>query len=342
MEIPSMSNPVIRNGLHNVLVLTAFLIATCSVSLADVAVLHEKGPTSGSAFSNPGLTVVQDPQPKIQMTSADVEIRLRRGESNQLAADCDAQFLLKDNGPPQTESRKFLAAFPVSGLSTKIVTITNFSVTIDGEQPATVFRRTIVVSKWEAHLQDTAIFGQLEARFQAESTPREWGITLADKSVYRGAYVWEQKTTPGKSSRVHVKYSVILIPQSIHYSKSYARSEGDSEVIPFRDLNIDKWNDQYYFFDYVLMSGSTWDGPIGHETITLTADPNLHFSMFATGEGPRSPVGYHPQKNEYYAQIGMTPMKEYRKWEISGKPDSDLLISIPASAVDLGPPSPSK
>jgi hypothetical protein len=323
-------------------VLTSFFIVSCTNSFADVAVLHEKGPTSGSIFSNPGITNVPDSIPKIQMKSAEVTIRLRRGEVNQLAADCDADFLLEDDGPPSVNGHEYLTAFPVSGLSTKIVSISNFSVTVDGQQPATVFRRTIVVSKWQAHLEDTAVFGQLEARFQPDSNKGDWGITLADKSVYRGAYVWEQKTTPGKIARVHVKYSVILLPQSIHYSKTYVRSEGDSEVIPFRDLNIDKWNDQYYFFDYVLMSGSTWDGPIGHETITLTADPSLHLSMFATEDGPRSPVGYHPQKTDFGGQIGMTPMQEYRKWEISGKPDWDLLISIPASAIDLGLPAPSK
>jgi hypothetical protein len=337
-----MTNPFIRRGQLALLVLTVFVLETCPSSLADVAVLHEKGPTSGSIFSNPGLTNTPDSLPKIQMKSADVTIRLRRSDTNQLAADCEADFVLEDEAPSSAEIHKYLTAFPVSGLSTKIVSISNFSVTVDGHQPPTVFRRTIVVSKWEAHLQDAAVSGQLEAQFQPDSKKKDWGIVLADKSVYRGAYVWEQETTPGKTARVHVKYSVILLPQSIHYSKTYARSEGDNEVIPFRDLNIDKWNDQYYFFDYVLMSGSTWDGPIGHETITLTADPSLHLSMFATEDGPRSPVGYHPQKTDFGGHIGMTPTKEYRRWEISGKPDWDLLISIPASAVDLGLPVPSK
>lgn len=337
-----MANSIIRMGLLKLLAIPAFFLVTGLSSFADVAVLHEKGPASGGIFSNPGLTKTPDPIPKVQMKSAEVTIRLRRSDSNQLAADCSADFLLEDQGPASTENHKYLVGFPVSGLSTKIVSITSFSVTVDGQQPATVFRRTIVVSKWEAHLLDAAVFGQLEARFQPDPKKRDWGITLADDSVYRGAYVWEQRTTPGKTTQVHVKYSVILLPQSIHYSKTYARSEGDNEVIPFRDLNIDKWNDQYYFFDYILMSGSTWDGPIGHETITLTADPSLHLSMFATEEGPRSPVGYHPHKTDFGGEIGMTPMKEYRKWEISGKPDWDLLISIPASAVDLGSPTPSK
>ena len=140
-------------------------------------------------------------------------------------------------------------------------------------------------------------------------------------------------------------YTVILRPQSIHYTKSYESADDDEEVIPFQDIPIDKWKDQYFFFDYVLLSGATWDGPIGRETIELSAEPALRLDLSQILVVPRSPVGFRPRGlpidgGEWSETMVLDGI---RRWVIEKtKPDSDLLLAIPASMIKSEAPSASK
>src|SRR4051812_27954257 len=94
------------------------LIATASLAVrADVAVLREKGPFSGTAFANPGLMRGSAADAKVSMRSADVQIRLSRGPNDTLVAKCEAVFELADNANPTSTPQDILVAFPVSGLS---------------------------------------------------------------------------------------------------------------------------------------------------------------------------------------------------------------------------------
>lgn len=326
--------------LLRLIVITASLVGTF-LSRADVAVLREKGPLSAAAFSNPGLVDSGGPGAKIAMRSADVRIRLTRGTEDTLIAKCEAEFDLVNTSAGEMKTEDILVAFPVTGLTSNIVTVRDFAVTVDDQQPATVLRRTIAVSRRQFKVEDKPIFGQLDAHFHAERNKTTWGVTLTDQSVYPNAYVWAQATKPGATSRVKVSYSATLRPQPLRYSKSYVASDTDSDVIPFADLAVDRWNDNYYFFDYILLSGSTWEGPIGREKITLTIDPELHLSPHKIESlNRRSPIGHPPLQLPpvsvvYEAEFSVTKSGAI-EWNIPGKPFSDILIAIPKSAVGAG------
>jgi hypothetical protein len=305
---------------------------------ADVAVLREKGPWSGTAFSNPGLVEGAAPGTKIAMRTANVRIQLSRGQGETLVAKCEAEFELVNTMPGKSKAGDILVAFPVTGLASKIVTVSDFTVLIDGRRPATVLRQAIIVSRRSMETKDTPIHGQLEARFHVKDPQRTWGVTLADESIYRNAYVWAQATTPGEVSRVKVAYSVALRPQAIRYTKSYSSSDTDDDVIPFADLGIHKWDEDHYFFDYVLMSGSTWDGPIGKESIKLEIDPSLRLAPERIETLQRQPIGRHRDAQKktgaaYSESVTPTGME----WTVTGKPDGDLLIAIPKSALGAAP-----
>lgn len=301
-----------------------------------MAVLREKGPHSGSAFSNPGLVADAPAGLKVTMKTADVKIHLRAGEGDTLKADCTAEFEMEDSSPAELAGQLYLVGFPVTGLSSKIVTIDNFAVKVDGKEPATVLRQAIAISRRESKLKDNAISGALDAHLAPKTDGKQWSVGYIDESWYRASYVWQQTARPKTITKVQVAYSVTLHPQSIHYSKSYEGEASDWEVIPFGDIKVDKWKDQYYFFDYVLLSGATWDGPIGRETIEVTTDSALHHTLhpvmrerpIGCRPGPETGIGASEGSQSWDFSKGTT------RWELeNAKPMSDLLFSIPVSAV---------
>lgn len=316
-------------------------------SRADIAVLREKGPHSGSAFSNPGLIADAPADLKVAMKTADVKIHLRPGDGDTLKADVTAEFELEDSSPAELAGQLYLVGFPVTGLSSKIVTIDNFAVTVDGEPPATVLRQAITISRREAKLSDSPVSGKLDARFALKHSDSEWEVNYAGDNAYRASYVWQQAAHPGASLHVQVWYTVTLHPQSIHYSKSYDDDESDWDVIPSKSLKGDRWNDQFYFFDYVLRSGATWDGVIGQEVVEVTSDPKLGLAADNVILQRRKPTRALNDDGTELPELESPPhgvpgkvgqsvdtKRGTIRWMLeNGDPSEDLLIAIPLSAI---------
>ena len=236
-----MNTPTTAKLIRNLTLLCLILAFGAPHAHADVATLREKGPKSGALFSNLGLSEMSA-DVKVAMRDAKVKIVLKKGEGNTLLAECEANFLLENLAPAKTGPQDFLVAFPVTGLRSNVVKIENFSVTVDGKTPPLVLRQSIALSKRESKLQDTAVAGQLDARFAPEKSKRQWGVGLVDDNIYSQSYVWSQRTVPGSKSEVRVTYRVLLKPQTIAYGRSYNRASDDSEVIPFENLRVDTDN----------------------------------------------------------------------------------------------------
>lgn len=322
---------------------------TASVGLADVAVLREKGPWSGSIGSNIGLLAEQSPVTKITMVSAEVKIHLKRGEKDQLKAECTADFVLEDHSEKDSSPQEFLVGFPVTGLNSKTVTVDDFSVEINGEKPATVFRQAIAITRRQHQLKDIKIYGRLAEKYELKPENNQWGIKLTNEIIYPNAYVWSQKSVPKSTIRVRVTYVAILRPQFLHYSKSYESLPTDGEVVPFSNLWVEKWDEPYYLFDYILVSGSTWDGPIGHEKVTFSVEPALALPLRSILGVSRNYVGYSdtgtgrprmPDGPSEAIDPGEANYDEHGvpHWVIKGEPQYDLLFAIPVSALGTAKP----
>lgn len=322
------------------------LIFLCVIAIAqaDIAVLREKGPKSGAAFANIGALTGDAAAESVAMKSADVTIHLKRGEGDALVAECEAKFLLADERDANATALEFLAAFPVTGLRSGVVAVKSFRVETDGERPATVLRRAIEVSRRDWKVEDMPIHGQLDARFRSEyrhemfSDPR---LKLGT-SAYLAAYAWPMRIRPQQTTAVKVSYVVELMPQTVSYTKSYEETPGDEDVIPFADLKITNPKSRHYFFDYVLVSGATWHGSIGVETIKLTWDASLGNKRLHIETGSRTPLGgwsdASPERSEA-STAWPDQWEDYAiVWKITGKPQRDVLIAIPETA--LSPKSP--
>ena len=304
-----------------------FSIFSSARGFADVTMLETTGPRTGSLFSNPGVVAAHLSTLKVSMASADVKIFVHRGKGEELAAECDASFVLKDRSNPASGSHDFLVAFPVTGMNSKIVTVDSFSVLVEGNAPQKVFRNTVVVvSPWETKSTDPKFS---DSQPIAELYPEDHDtIMRSDENWYRNAFVWLQTSKPGTITHVHISYTATLRPQSIYYAKAYSKTF-DDEVLPFDDNPASKWDQRYYFFDYILISGSTWFGAIGKETINLTLDPELHIAAGAVESGLRRPVGSNPRLNRIEDHSRYSEGPENTEWEIEGKPSSDIVFAIP-------------
>ena len=325
------------------------LAAAALVARADIAVLREKGPHSGSAFSNPGLIADAPAGLKVAMKTADVKIHLRPGDGDTLKADVTANFVLEDSSPAELAGQLYLVGFPVTGLSSKIVTIDNFAVMVDGKTPATVLRQCIGTHFRAMRAEDTPVNGKLTSQTINEKSPSAWSVQYEGKAGYRSSYIWQQSAVPAKTVKVHVTYSFTLHPQSIHYSKTYDREEDGDARIPFKTLNVDNWNDRHFFFDYVLRSGATWAGAIGEETILISVDPALGLNLreiipmeFRRSEelerqkSNQEAAGYEPEENDLRASEQWKqdePAHSVRFTLQNEDPEFDLLLAIPLSAI---------
>lgn len=322
--------------------------ATALAARADIAVLREKGPHSGSAFSNPGLIANAPAGLRVAMKTADVKIHLRPGDGDTLKADCTAEFKMEDSSPAELAGQLYLVGFPVTGLSSKIVTIDQFKVTIDGKEPPMVLRQCIGTHFMSMRAVDTPLVGELASLTINEKSSSAWSVHYADSLYYRSSYIWQQATAPASPVRVHVAYQVTLHPQSIHYSKTYDSDEDGDAVIPFKSLTVDG-EDQHFFFDYALRSGATWNGTIGQESITVSIDPALGLHLMqihpmafrkskelaqrdAKFENDDNEPGYDDIRNS--DQWKMDDRSNSVRFDLANMdPEFDLLLAIPLSAI---------
>jgi len=305
---------------------------------ADMSTLQVQGPSSASVISTPGLAV--STAAVTRMKSAAVNIVLRRGDGDKLVASCVAVFAMESKTAEPKMVWTDLVAFPVTGLRGGALEIKTFSVTVDGVRPPTVFRKYI---SFPSGMADTAIYGKLDQKFTSRHGDHGMVILnqLVDGTTYFDAYLWSQEFASGSESTVEVKYEVALTPQPVSYRKTFMHG-GNPDLVPFDALRLPDEVGRAYFFDYVLLSGATWLGPIGHESITLRFDPSIA-PITLNDEDEVIAFGRHISR---YGQddlkesiermrAGLGPEHFKRQadtfvWEIvNEKPREDILVQIP-------------
>src|SRR5208283_2918166 len=141
-----------------------------------------KGPKAGSLFSNPGVSALSPKDLKIAMREADVKIHLRPAGGGNLGADVTATFELDDLAPGSAGPRTYLVAFPVTGLRSRVLTVSGFKVLVDGKEPAIVLRHSIAVGYNRVNLEDTVVYGQFDAHFAPDNEPSYSGANLVDET----------------------------------------------------------------------------------------------------------------------------------------------------------------
>jgi hypothetical protein len=248
----------------------AILVAVAilsGIARADVSELGVIGPHSGPGFSN--LGAITKAAVATTLTKADVLIELQGRKGDDLTAACTAVFDFDTDPGLSKGGETLLVAFPVTAFSDDAVSIAQFEVLVDGARKPEIQKRSIQL--YSEHDQRD-FSGRLLPIEATPSTFEFFGYVFSGETrLY--AFIWSQKFTPGKHCRVEVKYVLTLHAQSLAYAKKFMHGQ-PVNVVPFDAMWAGESGEKAFFFDYILRSGGTWNGPIGHETVTLAAAPN--------------------------------------------------------------------
>jgi len=323
-------------------VLAAYALVSWT-ALGDVSSLGVVGPHSGAGFSNLGA-VSKEPVATV-LTKAEVLLEIQGRQGDDLAATCHAVFDFDPEPGPAQAGQTLLVAFPVTGFGGEAVKISQFAVLIDGVALPELLERRIRLYAGKE------VSGEARSWTPVEADPK----TFQDLGFYGGsastsfmqAYAWTQKFQPGKHCRMEVNYLLTLHPQSLAYAKKVIHNHSPN-VVPFDAMLVGPTAGRGFFLDYILRSGGTWKGPIGHETVTLRAAkssgltlPVDHMVTF----GRRAFWQFDDFSNGAWRYVaGFMNAEGVRNtdeivWEIDHeKPQQDILVEIPESI--LGGKSP--
>jgi len=208
-------------------------------------------------------------------------------------------------------------------------------------------------------MNDEPVHGVLAPSFAPVKDPHGYPElnVLVDGTKYFDAYLWSQSFRPGTRSHVTVAYALELHPQSMAYAKKYMHTQ-NPDLVPFEAAVAGESNETAYFFDYILRSGSTWSGPIGHETVTLKTDDSIAFDYASGaqvyGQNEHLPTDIYALERAYYPNgapdfslalenrragfdidpLGFKAGADCLIWEVDHKkPKSDILVEIPLRAI---------
>jgi hypothetical protein len=314
-----------------------FSFVPCSLR-GDLSALGVTGPQSGTGFANIGA--VAKTAINTSMSNADVLIEIQSKSGDDLLATCTASFDF-DTEISKT-SQTLLVAFPVTGFGGEAVKITHFEVVVDGVQKPNPQELTLrlfsgsddpkLFEKWtavESSLDGSELLGFRLFR----GSPRDF-------TLFQG-YTWSQEFVAGTHSRVAIRYSLVLHPQSLAYAKRYLHGESRN-IVPFDAMWVGESDRTAFFLDYILRSGATWKGPIGHEKVTLKVAASSGLTLdceevitfgrhlFSDNDDLRDSVA------RVRAGVGAESVRisDSIVWEIDHeKPQQDILVEIPVSAV---------
>jgi hypothetical protein len=229
----------------------------------------------------------------------------------------------------------------VTGLSDDAVRISQFKIVVDGVRKPELQRRNIQLFSEHGRSDFSGKLLPIEA---TPSTFEFFGYAISG-DAWLSAYIWSQKFTPGKHCRVEVKYVLTLHAQSLAYAKKFMHGH-DLNVVPFDAMWAGESGQKAFFFDYILRSGGTWKGPIGHETVALAAAPNSGVilsgdEVVTFGRHAFAIVDdLHDGVDRRRAGLGAPGVVENPNsivWQIDHeKPQQDILVEIPEFAVRTG------
>jgi len=271
------------------------------------------------------------------MSSAVVTILLKPGAGEDLVAVCNASFEIDAGlGEPQP----IIVAFPVTGQGGDAVRVSSFAVTVNGTQVNGLHRGPIRFPPVEDEKKQE---GEEQPTFEElmRSPWRPIGFPFGDGRTYPDAYYWSQIFPQKSHTNIEISYQLRLNPQSLRYEKKFLHG-GSMDVVPFDLMWAGASAEKAYFFDYVLRSGATWAGPIGHETVALVADPSTNLDLtdeeiVIVGRNVARYFDDDTRDARNMVRAGVAPKSIRRPagkivWEINNeKPTQDILVQIPVS-----------
>lgn len=244
--------------------------------------------------TTPAVSNITGSSQAIEMQEAQVDINVSAATegSSLITLTTNAQFHMHNS---TKETVLLTMGFPVSDSSYSAFQLIDFRVTSGGE-PRSVFQRVTGYPRHREHIwvsgpetdprilpdanDPPGVFGDENwidrndgsSVLQDSPDGSNRGVASANKMV------WRELFTPNEVRLIVVTYSLNLPTQSkksekmrkVSNEKGISREEANNCPVAF--LNKLAPGD-YYFFDYYLVTGASWKGPIGKEEIRLHLPP---------------------------------------------------------------------
>jgi len=275
------------------LLLILGLAALVQLSLGDLIVVKEvvitpkRVPAAGNIGSvNQSLN--------IRMVDAEVSIDVGpypTSKSGPLSIEFIGLFHLENESE---DALDVTVGFPVSNSEYSSFEFKSFEAKT-GETVRTVFNRT---SGYPRRIQHAHVSGPTAESHKdlpdAELIERDeiqlMGIQKIGDDNYQNLMVWKESFAPLQKKQIEVRY-VLEIPLQkniVLTKKARGSYKGiwpqEANNLPVEFLKTFPEGREFFFFDYFLVSGASWKGPIGKEKITLRLDKSwtdhkLHCSI---------------------------------------------------------------
>jgi hypothetical protein len=98
--------------------------------------------------------------------------------------------------------------------------------------------------------------------------------------AFHNLMVWGERFKPYQTQTIDIRYTMDLPSQKNRWEQKMATGSykgvwpEETDNLPISFLKTIPYNEEFYFFDYFLVSGASWKGAIGEEIITLRLDPS--------------------------------------------------------------------
>lgn len=275
------------------------VIAGARPARADIQVMREVviAPKSGPVAANIGAV---NASPAVVMKNADVKVRVGAVpalENKPLAVSVRARFVMANDSD---DSLALTVGFPLSASEFPPFDLEGFAVKSDGE-PRSVFNR---VTGYPRRLEHRYVSGPEREGFRAlpdDAGEEGGGVARArslfgDQQIGKGTFqnlmVWKETFAPRQTRTVDVAYDLAVPLQENRVVRKKVRGnykgtwpqEANNVAADF--LGILPHEKRFYFFDYVLVTGASWKGPIGKETVVLVLDETWRGRALQRSAGP--------------------------------------------------------
>ncbi len=288
------------------------------------------------------------------MKNAQVVIEFESLKGDVLTATCTAVFEMETDVNAPKEGQTLLVAFPLTMHDDKVVKVTDFELSIDGVRKSGMKSHDYLLSS-EPVDPSTLFWGgppvSIKMLVVDPRLGELFGYRIRDDfsatdPVLSRAYAWEQTFVPGVNSLVQVKYQMTLYAQSLAYTKTMLKGESRN-IVPFDLMWAGASDEKAFLLDYILRSGATWKGPIGHETVLLRATKNSGIGFEPDAVVTMGRHRFAGRRADYSENLmlqragvsapGIIEKDDTITWEIKEEdPQQDIIVQIPMSALRNG------
>ena len=230
----------------------------------------------------------------IRMIKAMVDIEVGKVPTEaraSIAVRVHAVFTLKNESP---ETLALTVGFPVSDSRYSAYRFRSFHVLTD-DSPRTVFNRVTGYPNHMSHLHisgpDKGSHTELpdypdgsgKSGAAGEKSLKRRDPFVVEKignDAFHNLMVWGERFKPHQTQTVDIRYTMALPLQKNRWEQKMVTGSykgvwpEEADNLPISFLKTIPYNEEFYFFDYFLVSGASWKGAIGEEIITLRLDPS--------------------------------------------------------------------